>query len=88
LGDNISDAVLDDQADVRASRRRAQRLGLELLAGLVEIDLAAPEGQRGAPGAEGHHVHAEDPVVEPDGRLDARHRQHEMIKPVNPHRAS
>jgi hypothetical protein len=86
LCDDISDIVVDDQADVCASRRRAQCLGLELLAGLVKVDLAGPEGQRGAPGAEGHHVHAEGLGVERDGCLDACHRQHEMIKPVDPHR--
>jgi hypothetical protein len=70
-GDCRGDIVVDDEADVGASRSWAQRLWLELLASLMEIDLARPEPQRCAARAEGYR------------RVHVHHGQHEMVEPVD-----
>ncbi len=49
-----------DEAEIAASRYRVGGLGFELGTCLMQVDLLAAEGKRGAPVAELHHVETQD----------------------------
>ena len=46
FGTYVRESIVRDEADVGAARCGTLRLGLELLADLVEVDLTPSEGQR------------------------------------------
>ena len=85
---DVVEGVGGDQADVGAARGGPRSLGLELVTRLVQVDLGGAEGQCPATVAERHRSHAQDLFVEGHGGVDVRHRQHQVVKPVDPHRAS
>src|SRR5690606_20794456 len=60
--------------------RRPQRLGLEFVAGLVQVDLLPPEAQRLAAGTEGLHLQAEDVAIEGAAALDAGDGEDQMVQ--------
>jgi len=53
--------------------------GLELPARLMQVDLARAEAERGAPGAEPHHFHAEHPRIKFGGFFHVVRTQGEMM---------
>src|SRR5215212_3451437 len=62
------------------------RLGLELSARLVEVDLLRTECQGVAAFAEDHGLHAEDSLVEVAGAADVAHGQNEVVESLDLHR--
>src|SRR5690606_31795170 len=69
-----------DQAQIGRARRRPQRLGLEFMAGLVQVDLLPPEAQRLAAGTEGLHLQAKDAAIEGAAAFDAGDGEDQMVQ--------
>src|SRR5262249_7953061 len=85
MADPLAEWSVAEEAQVAGAGRRPRRVGLVLLADLVEVDLLLAERERRPPGAEGHDLHAERPRVEVAGGPDVLNRQHEVIEPREHH---
>jgi hypothetical protein len=55
---------------------------------LVQVDLLTPEPKGRVALSEGHDLHPENVSIEAAGRLDAGHREHEMVDASEPHPSS
>jgi hypothetical protein len=64
---------------------RTVGLGIELVTGLMQIDLGVAEDKRGAACAERHCLHAENVGVEGHGGVEVGDSQYQMIEPVDAH---
>jgi hypothetical protein len=84
--DDLRHRRVREEAQVGRARDRHGRLGLELSARLVEVDLLRTECQGVAAFAEDHGLHAEDSLVEVAGAADVAHGQNEVVEPLDLHR--
>jgi hypothetical protein len=84
--DDLRHRRVREEAQVGRARDRHGRLGLELSARLVEVDLLPTECQGVVAFAEDHGLHTEHPLVEVAGASDVAHGQNEVVEPLDLHR--
>lgn len=80
MGEDLFRRRGGDQADICAAGRGAGGVRRDLLACLVQVDLAGAELEGAAPGAEGDRAHAQHPLVEADGLAQVGDGQDEVVQ--------
>lgn len=85
LGPDLVDRFVDDETEIGAAGTGVCGLRFELAAGLVQVDLAASEGQRPPIAFEGDGPHPQHPLVEVDRRVEVLDGQHQMIQTLHLH---
>src|SRR5581483_5960087 len=87
-GDHLGERQRRDEAQVERPRDRGRRLGLELAALLVQVDLLRAELERHAAFAEALERHAEHARVEIDAFARARGGEDDVVEMVDHRRRS
>jgi hypothetical protein len=83
MRDDLRDGRRRDEADVEAARRGRRGLRFEFVAGLMQVDLLAAEGERAASALEGPDVHVEHAAVELARRVDVAGGQDDVVDAVD-----
>ena len=79
LAADLREGGAGDEAEVDGAGRGMLRLGLELLAVLVQVQLLTAEAQPRAAGAEGDDLESQDALVEVAGAGEVAHREYHVI---------
>ena len=72
-----------DKAEVSGARRRDGSLGLEGVAGLVNVDFLTPEPERGGFAGNIDALETEDALVEPASVFERFHGEDEMVNVID-----